>query len=111
MTDSNQESLESLESYVGSFDPTRCLFCSHLQHDLRQNIIHMQRRHSFIIPNKDYLAVDVETIMDCLHSVIFREAQCISCGSVRGSFPAAQQHMLHKGHCHMRYALFGKSQR
>lgn len=96
MIDFDQENLaESLESNVRSFDPTRCVFCNHLQHDLRQNIMHIQRHHSFIIPNKDYLAVSFET----LHSVIVREAQCICCGSVQGSFHAAKQHVLHKGYC------------
>ncbi|KAK1854564.1 TRI15 protein [Colletotrichum chrysophilum] len=54
----------------------------------------MQRHHSFIIPSKDDLAVRFET----LHSVIVREAQCICCGSVQGSFHAAKQHMLHNGY-------------
>ncbi|KAK2736991.1 TRI15 protein [Colletotrichum kahawae] len=100
MTDSDQSHPdESFESYVRSFDPTRCLFCNHVQNDLHQNIIHMHRRHSFIVPNKDYLAVDTEKLMECLHSVILKDAQCICCGSIRGSFHAAQQHMLHKGHC------------
>ncbi|KAK8055215.1 TRI15 [Apiospora rasikravindrae] len=82
-----------------TFAPERCLFCNTQLDDLETNRLHMQTAHGLFIPSRDRLLVDLETLLDYLHLVIFGYNECISCGTKRSSPVAAQQHMLGKNHC------------
>ncbi|KUI68137.1 hypothetical protein VM1G_04563 [Cytospora mali] len=81
------------------FDPTQCLFCNQKSASLAENMSHMQKRHGLIIPSPERLIVDIETLVAYLHLVVFEYAECLSCGSIRNTPQAAQQHMTGKGHC------------
>lgn len=59
----------------------------------------MRKQHGFSIPDEPNLIVDVETLIQYLHLVIFGYYECLHCGSQRGTPEAAQQHMTGKGHC------------
>jgi pre-60S factor REI1 len=59
----------------------------------------MRITHGLIIPDKDYLMVDVETLLGYMHLVIFGYFECLSCGRQRNTAQAAQQHMIGRSHC------------
>lgn len=50
--DDDEEGAERGESVP----PTDCLFCSHPSGDLEKNLIHMTEKHSFFLPDPEYLA-------------------------------------------------------
>ncbi|KAK7924448.1 TRI15 [Apiospora marii] len=81
------------------FIPECCLFCNEQLADIESNRLHMQTAHGLFIPSRDRLLVDVETLFDYLHLVIFGYSECISCGTRRNTPSAAQQHMTGKNHC------------
>jgi len=90
---------EDNRDYGRHFDPTQCLFCNRDSSDLEENLSHMQKYHGLFIPSPESLVVDIETLLDYFHLVIFDYAECLYCGSARRSPQAAQQHMIGKGHC------------
>jgi len=55
--------------------------------------------HGLFIPDRSHLVVDLETLTEYFHLVIFDYFECLYCGSQRHSAQAAQQHMIGKGHC------------
>lgn len=59
----------------------------------------MQKSHGLFIPHQQHLAVDLETLIQYLHLVIFEYKECIQCGTERSTVQAVQQHMIGKGHC------------
>ncbi|KAK8050327.1 C2H2 type zinc-finger-domain-containing protein [Apiospora phragmitis] len=73
------------------FVADRCLFCNKQLDDLEANRLHMQTAHGLFIPSQDRLLVDLETLFDYLHLVIFGYNECISCGTQRNTPLAAQQ--------------------
>ncbi|PSR80521.1 TRI15 protein [Coniella lustricola] len=87
------------EHLASAFVHGKCLFCNKLSDSLHFNTTHMQKSHSFLIPDKNYLVVDVETLLSYLHLIISKYRECICCGTQRATKRAAQQHMLDKGHC------------
>lgn len=61
--------------------------------------MHMQKSHGLFIPDRQHLAVDLETLFEYLHLVIFGYRECILCGMSKATVQAIQQHMTGKGHC------------
>ncbi|RFU24748.1 hypothetical protein B7463_g11595, partial [Scytalidium lignicola] len=94
----NDDSADRQKSDI-QFDHTQCLFCKHSSIDLDENLEHMLKRHGLFIPDSSHLVVDIETLAEYLHLVIFVYFECLYCGSQRSSAQAAQQHMVGKGHC------------
>ncbi|KAK8913152.1 Core trichothecene cluster (CTC) protein 15 [Metarhizium anisopliae] len=84
-----------------TFVPDQCLFCGTLCGTLEQNLSHMSKEHSFIIPNQDSLIVDVETLIWYLHLVIYGYQECLVCSKTRRSVEGIQQHMMAKAHCRL----------
>uniref|UniRef100_A0A1Y1NAE7 C2H2-type domain-containing protein n=1 Tax=Photinus pyralis TaxID=7054 RepID=A0A1Y1NAE7_PHOPY len=83
------------------FVPDQCLFCGILCGTFEQNLSHMSKAHSFIIPNQDSLIVDVETLIWYLHLVIYGHQECLVCSKTRRSVEGIQQHMMAKAHCRL----------
>ncbi|EQL03599.1 c2h2 finger domain containing protein [Ophiocordyceps sinensis CO18] len=81
------------------FNPAQCLFCSHRSPGLDENMDHMLKKHSLVVPDPDRLAVDLETLIEYFHLVVHGYFECLFCGSQRRNIEAAQQHMIGKGHC------------
>ena len=80
------------ERYTRStFIPESCLFCNKQLEDTDANRSHMQTVHGLFIPSRDRLLVDLDTLFDYLHLVIFGYNECISCGIQRNTPLAAQQ--------------------
>lgn len=84
---------------VAQFEPAQCLFCKCCSMDLDTNLEHMLKRHGLFIPDRDYLIIDSETLIEYFYLVIFGYFECLYCGSQRSNVQAAQQHMIDKGHC------------
>lgn len=60
----------------------------------------MQKTHGLFVPYPDNLKVDLETLFEHLHLVIFGYRECIKCGRESATVQGAQQHMTGKqGHC------------
>ncbi|KAF3064417.1 hypothetical protein GL218_01325 [Daldinia childiae] len=87
------------EPSAPDFDPGSCLFCAQESDTLDDNMTHMAAAHSFNVPFQEFLAVDLDTIIEYLHFVIFGYRECICCGTRRGTVEGVQQHMVAKSHC------------
>ncbi|KPM42528.1 hypothetical protein AK830_g4061 [Neonectria ditissima] len=83
------------------FNPAQCLFCNRFGKGAEDNLEHMRITHGLIIPAKDHLIVDIETLLGYMHLVIFGYFECLFCGRQRYTAQAAQQHMTGSGHCKM----------
>ncbi|KAL7748278.1 pre-60S factor rei1 [Sorochytrium milnesiophthora] len=92
-----------------------CLFCSHQDEDIASAVEHMQRVHSFFIPDIEYLA-DLPGLLAYLGDKIYAHHTCIKCVSdytydapqettagVFQSLKACWAHMAGKGHCGILY--------
>ncbi|KAI0123568.1 C2H2 type zinc-finger-domain-containing protein [Xylariales sp. AK1849] len=90
---------EAYTSLQRPFTAEQCLFCNMHSDDFDLNLRHMQTAHGLFIPYRSRLVVDLETLVEYLHLVIFGYYECISCATERISPQAAQQHMMGKGHC------------
>lgn len=94
---SHEDDIELLAT--PEFDPRQCLFCTHINTHLEDNLDHMNKKHGFSIQDKTHLAVDLHTLVGYFHLVVFGYSECLYCGSQRRNPEAAQQHMIGKGHC------------
>ena len=99
--DSEELDSEELDSEEDDyeFDPGQCLFCNNVLETFDSNLEHMRTSHSFQIPYKSHLNVDLETFIWFLHMVVYTYHECLSCGTRRASAESAMQHMVAKGHC------------
>lgn len=89
----------STDREILEFVPEECLFCRHASDSFDANMAHMQQAHSFAIPFRSSLVVDLQTVIWFLHMVIFSYRECICCGRRRRTTEAIQQHMTSTGHC------------
>ena len=93
------ETDDSDESPTYDFIPEECLFCNRMSSTFQENTEHMLICHSLVIPYKEFLAVELQTLIWYLHLVIHGYHECIQCGKRRRDTQAVQQHMITKGHC------------
>jgi len=80
-----------------------CLFCSYVSASLNDNVRHMTKKHSFFIPDIEYL-VDLEGLIIYLGQKVGEGRLCLWCnerGRMFHTTRGVQQHMLDKGHCKM----------
>ncbi|OWF39060.1 zinc finger protein 622-like [Mizuhopecten yessoensis] len=95
---------ESCDSWDEStFVLEECLFCSHVNKSLEDNVKHMTSKHSFFIPDVEFL-VDLEGLMTYLGEKVGCGHICMWCNNKGKNFhstQAVQKHMLDKGHCKM----------
>lgn len=47
-----------------------CLFCPHHSKDLEKNLIHMTEKHSFFVPDLEFV-IDLETLISYLGEKVF----------------------------------------
>lgn len=86
------------------FLPVQCLFCPVASPKFELNQSHMHKHHGLFLPltiddGARALAVEMETLVEYMHLVIFGYHECLFCGTQRQSAHAVQQHMVGKGHC------------
>ncbi|KAI0593247.1 C2H2 type zinc-finger-domain-containing protein [Biscogniauxia sp. FL1348] len=96
---SSKESVDSPGATMQPFTPGQCLFCPHSSTSFTDSVMHMQKSHGLFVPHQHHLLVDLETLYEYLHLVIFGYRECIQCGTERATIQAVQQHMTGKGHC------------
>ncbi|KAI1190886.1 C2H2 type zinc-finger-domain-containing protein [Nemania serpens] len=94
-----EELIDSPNATMQPFTPGECLFCPNALLSFGNSVIHMQKSHGLFIPHQQNLIVDLETLFNYLHLVIFGYRECIQCGTRRTTVQAVQQHMTGKGHC------------
>ncbi|PVV00756.1 hypothetical protein BB560_004852 [Smittium megazygosporum] len=85
--------------------PEECLFCENKAVSFEKNLVHMQKEHSFFIPDSEYL-VDLPGLIEYLGEKITVANVCLYCnGRGRGmrSLEAVRKHMTDKGHCKIAY--------
>lgn len=87
-----------------AFNPLQCLFCSLTSSNFDNSVMHMHKAHGLFIPitidgGTKHLVVDLETLVQYIHLVVFKYHECLFCHTERQSSHAAQQHMMGKGHC------------
>lgn len=99
MPTSFKESLDSPNAAMQPFTPGQCLFCPNPSPTFTESVVHMQKSHGLFVPHQKHLIVDLETLFEYLHLVIFGYRECIHCGTERATVQAVQQHMTGKGHC------------
>ncbi|KAH6611077.1 Zinc finger protein [Trichoderma cornu-damae] len=86
------------------FNPDQCLFCGAENGTFGDNLAHMSKAHSFAIPHRERLTVDLETLVAYLHLVIYGYGECILCAARRSTVEGIQHHMVAKGHCRFNVA-------
>ncbi|KAI0386138.1 C2H2 type zinc-finger-domain-containing protein [Hypomontagnella monticulosa] len=94
-----ERSIDSPKPAMQPFAPGQCLFCPNSSPNFTDSVTHMQKSHGLFVPHQQHLAVDLETLFEYLHLVIFGYRECIHCGTQRATIQAIQQHMTGKGHC------------
>lgn len=87
-----------------TFIPTQCLFCNILSPTFDANLSHMSKKHGLFLPARiddgtKVLAVELATLVQYLHLVIFGYHECLLCHTQRQNPHAVQQHMMGRGHC------------
>jgi len=106
MEDEDDLEIEEVDSDEWEDDPIEnsdCLFCPHHSSSLEKNLSHMTIKHSFFLPDPEYIT-DLEGLIDYLGAKVGQGHMCLWCnekGKRFSSVYAAQQHMLDKGHCKM----------
>eukprot|EP00124_Ichthyophonus_hoferi_P002585 Ihof_evm5s181 gene=Ihof_evmTU5s181 len=97
------EEIEEVENF--ELGETDCLFCPYQSADFEANLDHMSKKHSFFIPDYEYL-MDVKGLINYLGKKIAEGHMCLYCnekGKAFQSMEAVQKHMTDKGHCMIAY--------
>lgn len=92
---------EDMEEFGGadggeSIPVNECLFCPHHSKDVEKNLVHMTEKHSFFLPDADYLA-DIEGMVAYLGEKVGQGYMCLQCNERSKAFQslaAAQNHMV-----------------
>ena len=99
------EMIEERKQLAPKRTSKHCLFCSHESESLEANLEHMEKTHSFFIPNIE-LCCDIKGLLSYLHDKICIGYMCIWCShetSPFHSYQAVRQHMIDVCHCKMMY--------
>jgi len=91
---------DDLEDFEG-LGVNECLFCCHWSSNMEKNLKHMTTKHSFYIPDPEYLS-DIEGFITYLGVKVGADNECLKCGESGREFQsleAVQKHMVDKGHC------------
>jgi len=94
---------EDEEDAIASND---CLFCTHHSNNLEKNLIHMSEKHSFFMPDLDFV-VDLDGLLEYLGAKVGQGKMCLWCNERSKRFrsvQAVQKHMNDKGHCKIAFA-------
>ena len=111
-SDEDIEEVDSDEWDEDEFDeadkiPTNdCLFCPHHSNNIDKNILHMGEKHSFIIPDLDFIT-DLNGLLDYLGAKVGQGKMCLWCSEKGRNFrtlDAVRKHMNDKGHCKLAFA-------
>ena len=96
---------EKLAAARSRLSPLHCLFCAHVSSSLEDNLTHMSSKHSFFIPDAEYL-VDPSGLVAYLGEKLAVDNVCIYCNGKGREFhtlDAVRKHMVDKSHCKIAY--------
>ncbi|KYN34615.1 hypothetical protein ALC56_11103 [Trachymyrmex septentrionalis] len=104
-TDSDVESFNSnwYEDLMNQITYNDCLFCDYHNKSIECVMIHMEKKHSFFIPDLEYCE-NLGGLLKYLEYKICVEFKCLWCndsGRKMRSAQAVRMHMIDKGHCKM----------
>jgi len=84
---------------------TDCLFCSNHSANIDNNIRHMSEKHSFFLPDPEYI-VDLVGLMEYLGAKVGQGHVCLWCDAKSKEYQsvqAVQKHMVDKGHTKLKH--------
>jgi pre-60S factor REI1 len=101
----NQTIDQKIAAARSRLSSAHCLFCPEVSASLEANLTHMSSKHSFFVPDADYL-VDLPGLLTYLGEKVAVGNVCIYCNERGREFrtlDAVRKHMLDKGHCKIAY--------
>lgn len=99
--DEDDDAMEEEKDDKKSLPLSVCLFCSKRSANLADNLGHMERQHSFIVPHQH--AGDLEQLQQHLGEKIGLHHECLECSKPFRSLRACRLHMLDKPHLAIRF--------
>ncbi|KAI0256208.1 C2H2 type zinc-finger-domain-containing protein [Lactifluus subvellereus] len=96
---------EKIAAARARLSSAHCLFCAHVSSSLDDNLAHMSGKHSFFIPDAEYL-VDQTGLILYLGEKVAVGYICIYCNGRGREFhtlDAVRKHMVDKSHCKIAY--------
>ncbi|EKE40333.1 hypothetical protein ENUP19_0037G0012 [Entamoeba nuttalli] len=99
------EMIQERKSLAPKRSGKHCLFCGIESQNTEENLTHMEKEHSFFIPNIE-CCCDINGLLNYLHDKICIGYLCIWCSGETSSFhsyESVRQHMIDVCHCKMRY--------
>ncbi|EZF87467.1 hypothetical protein H110_01843 [Trichophyton rubrum MR1448] len=99
LSEDDSDETDEDQPWMLEFNPEQCLFCGEARASFDDNILHMSKAHSFIIPYQDHLDADITPLLRYLYFEIFGYHRCILCSTHRRTVEGIQHHMMAKGHC------------
>ncbi|XP_067137764.1 cytoplasmic 60S subunit biogenesis factor ZNF622 [Centruroides vittatus] len=91
--DDEWESCDEIEESMGNV----CPFCDRHHGDVRGNLRHMTLRHSFFVPDPEYV-VDLPGLISHLNRKVTVDRACPWCDRCFGSAIAVRRHVADSGH-------------
>lgn len=98
--DYDEDEVEEMLSRV--VKPNTCLFCDTKSSNTKDNILHMNLRHGFFIPEEQYL-IDRAGLMEYLGFKVGAGLTCLWCSKQFTTLHGVRLHMLYKDHCKIFY--------
>ncbi|EGE08084.1 hypothetical protein TEQG_07059 [Trichophyton equinum CBS 127.97] len=99
LSEDDSDETDEEHPWMLEFDPEQCIFCGEAMTSFDDNILHMSKAHSFIIPYQGHLDADITSLLRYLYLEIFEYHRCILCSTRRRTVEGIQHHMMAKGHC------------
>jgi len=108
--DSDDEDYEEVDSdewdEEDAISPNDCFFCSHHSSNNDKNLLHMSEKHSFFVPDLEYV-INVDGLLTYIGCKVGQGKMCLTCSEKGKSFrslDAVRKHMVDKGHCKIAFS-------
>lgn len=105
----DDEVVQSIDEKIAAarsrLSPQHCLFCNEIAPSLTENLEHMSLKHSFFVPDTEYLT-DLTGLILYLGEKVAVENICLYCNRKSREFrtlDAVRKHMIDKSHCKIAY--------
>lgn len=79
-------------------DELGCIFCDSIEDDFTSLLEHMEQRHGFFIPDREYCS-DPQGLIRYIQEQVCKTWSCLSCSRGFRSLHAVRRHMTDMGHC------------
>lgn len=102
LLDEDYDEEEAEEMLRRVVKPNTCLFCDAKSSNTKDNVVHMNLRHGFFIPEEQYL-IDRAGLMEYLGFKVGAGLTCLWCNKQFTTLHGVRLHMLYKDHCKILY--------